>query len=71
MEDEKMDYDKAANFTGLPIGTLYSFVSRKCIPHFRHGPRLVRFSKRDLQAWIDSHKVLPDTKRRNNGEKIY
>ena len=54
-----LDYAAAAAMLTLPIGTLYAWVSLGRIPHYRIGPRLVRFSRRRLQAWLDERAVEP------------
>lgn len=55
--DEKLRYPEAAAVTGLEVGTLQSKVSRKQIPHYRLGRRLVVFSKLELLEWMNQHKV--------------
>lgn len=57
MEDQKLDYKQAAALAGIPLGTLYTLVFEKRIPHIRLGKRLVRFSKNEIQAWLKSHEV--------------
>jgi excisionase family DNA binding protein len=52
-----LGYKDAANELGLPIGTLYSLVSRRRIPHVRLGRRLVRFDQSQLVAWVAKHRV--------------
>jgi excisionase family DNA binding protein len=52
-----LGYKDAANELGLPIGTLYSLVSRRRIPHVRLGRRLVRFDQAPLAAWVMKHRV--------------
>ncbi len=57
MEKELVSYQEAAQFLGLPLGTLYSLVSQRRIPHKRFGNRLVRFSKKELVEWIQLNSV--------------
>lgn len=52
-----LDYEEAAAYLALPIGTLRAMVHRKTIPHHRLGPRTVRFDRADLDAWLASHRV--------------
>lgn len=47
-------YKEVQQLTGLPIGTLYSLVSRKQIPHIRMGKRSVRFIQKDVESWMQS-----------------
>ena len=50
-------YDEAAKRLGFALGTLYALVHAGRIPHVRLGKRLVRFSRAELQRWLDSHSV--------------
>jgi excisionase family DNA binding protein len=58
-EQKLMGYEEAASFIGVTLGTMYSMVARRMIPHHRIGRRLVRFSRDELQAWLQRHAV-PD-----------
>jgi len=60
MSNVMMDYYEAAAYLGLSKGTLYAMVSRRQIPHVRLGPRLVRFSRAELDAWLDARTVMPE-----------
>lgn len=55
--NDLIGYREAARMLGLPIGTLYSMVSKRHLPHLRLGPRLVRFDPVALQQWVESHRV--------------
>jgi len=57
MQTDIISYSEAATLLGLPIGTVYSLVSQKRIPHIRLGNRLVRFSVSEIQNWLHSHRV--------------
>ena len=52
-----MTYEEAAGLLGLHLGTLYSMVSRRQIPHLRLGARLVRFDPVELEAWLSERRV--------------
>lgn len=54
-----INYEEAAEILGIPIGTLYSWVCRNQIPHHRYSTRLVRFSKVELEDWMEKHHVTP------------
>lgn len=54
---DHLSYAEAADLTGLPLGTLYALVAQKRIPHVRLGPRLVRFPRAKLDAWLRQHFV--------------
>lgn len=57
--NDMLGYRDAAALLGVPLGTLYSWVSKRCVPHIRLGPKLVRFSRDDLAQWIQSRRVSP------------
>lgn len=52
-----LDYEQAAAYLSVPVGTLRAMVHRKTIPHHRLGPRTVRFDRADLDAWLALHRV--------------
>jgi len=52
-----LTYRQAATFLGVPVGTLYAWVHTRSIPHVRLGPRLVRFSREKLVAWVDARAI--------------
>jgi excisionase family DNA binding protein len=56
--DEMLTYRDAAAKLGLKIGTIYSMVARREIPHVRLGPRLVRFSRVALDTWLGERSVI-------------
>ncbi len=53
---EPLDIDQAARFVGLKKGTLYNMVSRKAIPHYKLGNRVL-FKESDLEAWFEDKRV--------------
>ena len=61
--DKLINYNDAAAMMGVKIGTLYSMVARRQVPHLRLGPRLIRFSRAALEEWLDAHAVPPRSSR--------
>ena len=55
-----MTYVEMAQRLGIAQGTLYSWVSRKRIPHVRFGPRCVRFDPIAVTEWLETHKAFPN-----------
>lgn len=55
---EILDVKQAANYLRLKITTLYEKTSRKLIPHFKKGNKLL-FKRTELEAWISEGKVKP------------
>lgn len=56
---EFVGYPGAVRITGLAKPTLYSKVSRREIPHYRLGRRLVRFRVDELIEWMSRGHVSP------------
>ena len=56
-QDDLVGYDEAARITGIKKATLYAMVHQRRLPHFRFGGRLVRFSKQELETWVDGHYI--------------
>lgn len=54
-ENDVFDVHEAALFLKCAASTLYSYVSRKKIPHIKMGARLL-FRKQDLLSWLDTLK---------------
>ncbi len=52
-------YEEIATEIGTKIETVYSLVSQKRIPHYRLGPRYVRFSRARVREWLESSEVVP------------
>ena len=57
---DMMTYREVAELTNLQVGTVYSLVSARRIPFIRLGPRLVRFRRADILAWLAAHEVQPE-----------
>lgn len=57
--DEMLTYAQASQLLGIGVSTLYAMVSRQTLPFFRVGPRLVRFSRRQLVQWLEASAVAP------------
>lgn len=60
-EDEMLTYPQVADLLSLQLQTVYSMVSRRRIPFIRLGKRVVRFSKRRIEAWLASATVEPNS----------
>ncbi len=54
-----LSYTQVAEEYGIKVGTLYAMVHQRRIPHVRLGRRFVRFSRHELERWIDSNNVTP------------
>jgi excisionase family DNA binding protein len=56
-QDNYVGYDEASRILNVKRQTLYAWVSRKRIPHIRLGPRCIRFSRAELNRWIEASRV--------------
>ncbi len=54
-----MTYKQLAEWWHVPLGTVYSWVSRGCIPHVRLADRSVRFEREALEAWLAERRKTP------------
>lgn len=52
-----MTYQQVSKLTAIPVGTLYCYVHRGLIPHFRVGKRLVRFKREEVMTWLENGRV--------------
>ncbi|MCX5743920.1 MAG: excisionase family DNA-binding protein [Proteobacteria bacterium] len=57
MTARRVRYKEAAQYTGIPEGTLRSMVCLKTVPHIRVGPRLVLLDLDALDAWLAARTV--------------
>lgn len=53
--DGYLNQTQAAEFLQIPKSTLYSYTSKRLIPHYKRGKRLV-FKQSDLEAWLSESK---------------
>lgn len=53
----RVTYPEAADYLGVRVGTLRSWVSRREVPHVRLGARLVVFDLEHLDAHLAAHAV--------------
>lgn len=56
-EDGLIGYPEACRLLGIPIATLYNWVSLGRIPHVRFSKRMVRFDRARLQRWVAEREV--------------
>ena len=56
-DKELFTYREVSELLNVRLGTLYSWVGRRQIPHLRLGPRVVRFSSTQIQQWLQSRSV--------------
>ena len=60
-DEDVIGYEQAASVLGVKLSTLYAWVSRKSVPHYRISGQCVRFSRRALSQWLEASAVLPNT----------
>ena len=49
-----LNYEEAADYLNVAVGTLYAWVSQKRIPHVRLSGRLVRFRRAEFETWLEA-----------------
>jgi excisionase family DNA binding protein len=53
--DRLLTVPQAAAFLGLSTGGLYHLIGQRRVPVIRISARCVRFSRRALTDWVESH----------------
>lgn len=53
---DSLTIEECAMLTGYSVQTLYTFTSKREIPHFKRGNYLY-FSKREIEKWLQSNPV--------------
>lgn len=53
---DTLTIEECAMLTGYSVQTLYTFTSKREIPHFKRGNYLY-FSKREVERWLQSNPV--------------
>lgn len=53
---DSLTIEECAMFTGYTVQTLYSFTSKREIPHYKRGNYLY-FSKQEVEKWLKSNPV--------------
>ncbi len=61
---ELLTYTEAAEYLNIPLSSAYSLVFRKILPHIRLSPRVVRFERAALDAWLDERTVATEERAR-------
>ncbi len=54
-ENEHLTIKEASTFTNIAVATLYDYTHKRKIPFNKVGKKLI-FSKKELTAWIQSHR---------------
>ena len=66
--EEPLNIDQAARFLGLKKGTVYNMISRKALPHYKIGRRVL-FRQAKLEAWFESRSIPCVSRPRRAGKK--
>jgi excisionase family DNA binding protein len=57
MDNEIMNVEELAKYLSVPVSNIYTMTANKQIPFFKlPGGRLIRFTKTDIDAWVQSQK---------------
>jgi excisionase family DNA binding protein len=51
-----MTVKELAEYINVKEKTIYNFVEKRLIPHYRLN-RIIRFRKKEIDKWIDSKKI--------------
>ncbi|MET0557502.1 MAG: helix-turn-helix domain-containing protein [Solirubrobacterales bacterium] len=53
--EQLLTADEAARLLHVPRSTLYELVRSRGLPHVRIGDRALRFTRGDIEAWIEQN----------------
>lgn len=56
MEKKLIGTKELAKYLDVSIGTIYSWVWQKKLPHYKVG-RLVKFDLKEIESWIKERRV--------------
>ncbi len=68
LEKENFGYSEMESRYGIKIGTAYTLVHQKRIPHIRLGRRFVLFNSKSIETWLRTHEVAPIVEARKPGQ---
>lgn len=57
LEADLMTATAVAELLAVPVGTVRSWTSRGELPVFRLGPRITRYSRAEVLAWLEARRV--------------
>lgn len=52
-----VDIEGASQMLGVSIETIYSYIKKRNIPHYKPSGKLLFFEIEELKEWVRSHKV--------------
>ncbi len=58
--EKLLSIEELSTLLGITKSTLYSWTSRKIIPHRKLGRRIVRFEESEIMDWLSRKSVYPD-----------
>ena len=54
---EVLTSDETAKYLGVSKSTLYKWTMNRVIPHYKPSGKICFFNRRELDAWMQSHRV--------------
>ncbi len=73
MNKQYLTINEVCELTGLKKQTIYVEVYKRTIPFVKFGPRLLRFKREDIEAWMSNrtYKPLAEAVRERKAEREY
>lgn len=69
-DNEFMDVQEVASYLHVKRSTIYQWTSSKTLPCYKFG-RLIRIRKRDLQEWVEKHRLEDDHQEERRIKEIF
>lgn len=60
--EKLLSIEELSRLLGITKSTLYSWTSKKIIPHRKLSRRIVRFEESEIMNWLSKKSVYPDAK---------
>lgn len=61
--EKLLSIGELSRLLGITKSTLYSWTSKKIIPHRKLSTKLIRFEESEIMAWLGKKSVYPDAPR--------
>lgn len=60
-QNDVLTFVAASEYLGISKSTLYKLTSGRKIPHYKPSGKLIYFHREDLEKWVLSNRIAPQT----------
>lgn len=62
LNDNYISIEEAAEYLGVKVPTIRSWIKNKGMPHYRIGGKLLKFKRSEIDAWVKQSEGQVDIK---------